>query len=66
MTGMETCLETFHCSTSLFSALAFNEEISKAAQEVKEEEEMLNVRAVFQEQIIFRLQRYCKCFPKQQ
>lgn len=50
LVGVETC----HCFTSLFSVFACKEVISKAAQEVQEEEEITNVREVlFQEQFCF-------------
>lgn len=53
LVGVETCLETRNCFTSLFSVFDCKKIIPKAAQEVQEEEEMMNVREVFQEQIFF-------------
>lgn len=64
LVGVETCLEACHCFSSLFSAFACNEVISKAAQEFQEEEEIMNVREMFQEQIFLGYKSTVSTFLK--
>lgn len=64
LVGVETCLETCHCFSSLFSVFACKEVISKAAQEFQEEEEIMNVREMFQERIFLGYKSTVSAFLK--